>query len=301
MYPWLSTTFSGLVKRFEEGQLHHGLLFMGPGKLGKTELCQSLAAKLLCSSGSNQQSGFLDPVNNDEACGNCKSCQLIAAKSHPDLNIVLSEKSQIGIDLIRSAISKLTQTSQLGGNKVLVIPNIELMSESASNSLLKTLEEPTQNTYLLLTSNEPQKLLATVLSRCEKIAITHPRYEESVAWLKSKGALIATEDELQACGHSPLRYLEQLNNEDSLTYQDFITDISALESRASDSLRVAQKWKEDSPRALQWLGQYFMRKYKDSSDEMDYKSYIDCIEKSKLMGHLGLNKVVLIEALFSRV
>jgi DNA polymerase-3 subunit delta' len=303
MYPWTASIFQQLTSRYAKLQLHHGLLFLGPSKLGKMSLCQDIAASLLCKT-VNESAGSTAAAHHS-ACGQCKSCQLIAANSHPDLNIVISDKSQIGIDLIRNAITKLTQTAQLSGNKVLIIPNIELMSESASNALLKTLEEPTKNTYLLMTCNEPQKLLPTVLSRCEKIKVASPNYDQSVLWLSQQGVDTSSQamspSALQACGFSPIRYLEESLNDDALTYQNFVTDIEALEQGIESALRVAQKWKDDVPRALQWLSQYFMSKYKKDHAEPDFLSYQACIEKSKLMSHPGLNKVVLIESLLTRV
>ena len=105
---------------------------------------------------------------------------------------VTTEKSQIGVDAIRQTISKVSQTAQLSGNKVVIISQVELMSESASNALLKTLEEPTANTYLLMTSNESQRLLPTILSRCEKRNIALPSFEQSCDWLSAQGVSVPT-------------------------------------------------------------------------------------------------------------
>jgi len=88
---------------------------------------------------------------------------------------------------VRKAIEQVNQTAQLSSNKVVMIENIETMSESASNALLKTLEEPTNNTYLVLTTNAPQYIMATIKSRCEKIRVPMPSYEQSRAYLADEG------------------------------------------------------------------------------------------------------------------
>ncbi|MDT0581366.1 MULTISPECIES: DNA polymerase III subunit delta' [Alteromonadaceae] len=285
IYPWLHRTFGQLISRYDAGTLHHGILFMGAKSLGKTELCESLAASLLCQT---------KPRSDAGACGNCKSCLLLSAGSHPDLNIVIPEKTQIGIDQVRSAIAKLNQTAQLSGNKVLVIPNIELMSESASNSLLKTLEEPTANTYLLLTSNEAQKLLPTVLSRCEKITIAAPSYQESASWLKTQDLEIPSQEAMLANANSPLRYLASLSDDSQFNFSDFEKALGHLKSGQESPSRLAEVWKAEASNMSNWLAQYFLNEYKTKQDEKLFNSYQSCLETVKLLSHPGINKSLLL-------
>ena len=291
IYPWLQRTFRQLISRYDAATLHHGILFMGAKSLGKKELCESLAASLLCQT---------KPRNESGACGTCKSCLLIAAGSHPDLNIVIPEKTQIGIDQVRSAIAKLNQTSQLSGNKVLVIPNIELMSESASNSLLKTLEEPTSNTYLLLTSNEAQKLLPTVLSRCEKITIAAPNYHESVSWLKTMAVEIPSPEALLASANSPIRYLSSLTDDSQFAFNDFEEALAKLKSGQESPSRLAELWKTEASNMSKWLAQYFFNEYKMQQNDKLYSSYQSCLETIKLLSHPGINKSLLLFDLLSQ-
>lgn len=291
IYPWLHRTFSQLIARYDEAALHHGLLFMGPKSLGKKDLCEELAASLLCQT---------KPKLDTGACGTCKSCLLLAAGSHPDLNIVIPEKTQIGIDQIRSAIAKLNQTAQLSGNKVLVIPNIELMSESASNSLLKTLEEPTANTYLLLTSSEAQKLLPTVLSRCEKILVAAPSYQDSVSWLQTQAVEIPSQEAMLANANSPIRYLLSLSEDSKFNFSDFETALSKLRSGQESPNRLAELWKTEASNMSTWLAQYFLNEYKSKQDEMYFSSYQNCLKTTKLLAHPGINKSLLLFDLLTR-
>jgi DNA polymerase-3 subunit delta' len=315
MYPWLEITFNALMVRYRATKLHHGLLFMGVADTGKTQLCHSIAKSLLCKSAvasthveaqSSHLFEFDEAVERpnkttQEACGVCKSCLLIDAGSHPDLHVITTDKSQIGIDAIRQTITKVTQTAQLSGSKVVIIPQIELMSESASNALLKTLEEPTPNTYLLMTTNESQRLLATILSRCEKQTIALPSYNESCRWLRmlqipepSKAALIAH-------GSSPIAYRNELDDADSIGYNDFIGTLKGLIDGTDTANRAALKWHVEAPKVAKWLAQHWLEIYKNNKNEFAYENYQSCLVASKRMSHPGLNKSLILTSLFAQL
>ncbi|MFT6330086.1 MAG: DNA polymerase-3 subunit delta' [Bermanella sp.] len=315
MYPWLEITFNALMARYRAAKLHHGLLFMGVADAGKTQLCHSIAKALLCKSVlahthvEAQRPRLFEPDDAfesphktaQEACGTCKSCLLIDAGSHPDLHVITTDKSQIGIDAIRQTIAKVTQTSQLSGNKVVIISQIELMSESASNALLKTLEEPTPNTYLLMTTNESQRLLATILSRCEKQTIALPSYDQSCHWLRmlqipepSKAALIAH-------GSSPITYRNELENADSIGFDDFVMTLKGLIDGSDTANRAALKWHFDAPKVAKWLAQHWLEIYKNNKNEFAYENYQACLIASKRMSHPGLNKSLILTSLFTQL
>lgn len=120
------------------------------------------AQMLLCQ----QQQQTLSP-----ACGQCHSCHLFAANNHPDLLVSAAEQTSIGIDQVRQVSEFLTKTAQLSGNQVVLIEQAQKMTENASNALLKTLEEPTQNSYILLSCQQKDQLLPTILSRCQFLSI----------------------------------------------------------------------------------------------------------------------------------
>ncbi|MFQ3249704.1 AAA family ATPase [Glaciecola sp.] len=328
MYPWLQSAFETLLKRYQDDKLHHGLLFMGPVDLGKTNLCQELAKALLCKTvtnsqiktnvdasvnvgvdgniglfGDDHQPNEISYSNNIDlnACGTCKSCLLIDAGSHPDLHIITTEKSQIGVDAIRQAISKVSQTAQLSGNKVVIIPQIESMSESASNALLKTLEEPTSNTYLLMTTNELQRLLPTILSRCEKITVPTPTYEQSCQWLSAFDIQLPTKEALIAHGSSPVTFKRELEDPDSLGFDDFKATKEGIVNGSDSANRAAQKWQSDATKVAKWLAQHWLEKYKSTESEVAYENYQACILAAKRMHHPGLNKSLIIAPLFAQL
>ncbi|MFT5541947.1 MAG: DNA polymerase-3 subunit delta' [Glaciecola sp.] len=288
MYPWLSGLYTELVGRYDASKLHHGLLFMGPRDVGKGQLSEQLAKALLCKS-------------ETKGCDTCKSCLLIKAGSHPDLHTITTDKSQIGVDAVRLAISKVNQTSQLSGNKVIIIQTVELMSESASNALLKTLEEPTPNTYLLMTTNEPQRLLPTILSRCEKLLVALPNFEQSCSWLESIGVTAPTKTALLAHGSSPITFKNELEDSETKGFDDFTETLRKLKSGSETANRAALQWQSEASKVTNWLGQYWIEEYKKNKNTKAYGNYQTCLSSAKRLNHPGLNKSLILNTLFGEI
>lgn len=175
-YPWQDA----LWQQFASRPTHaHAYLLHGPVGVGKRAFLERLAALLLC-----QQAGAR------EACGQCKSCLLRIAGSHPDLfNLCpADDKKTVGVDDVRALIGFVNKTPQLGGRKVITVlePPVEDMTLAASNALLKSLEEPAGNTVLLLLSHQPGRLLPTIRSRCVLQASPLPDAASSLAYLRSR-------------------------------------------------------------------------------------------------------------------
>nr|WP_232239896.1 DNA polymerase III subunit delta' [Pseudomonas alkylphenolica] len=152
----------------------HAYLLHGPQGIGKRALAERLMALLLCQR----------PVNLN-ACGQCKSCLLLAAGSHPDNYVLEPEEADkpIKVDQVRDLVSFVVQTAQLGGRKVVLIEPVEAMNINAANALLKSLEEPSGDTVLLLVSHQSSRLLPTIKSRCVQQACPLPSTGQSQAWL----------------------------------------------------------------------------------------------------------------------
>jgi DNA polymerase-3 subunit delta' len=140
-------------------QLSHALLFAGPDGIGKRLVALALAAWLQCER------------RGDDACGTCTACRQVAAGSHPDLQLVAVApgKKEIGVDRVRE-LKRFMQLRPLGGtSKVGIIDDAHLLTVAAQNALLKTLEEPADRSLLILVANNPDDLLATVRSRCQRV------------------------------------------------------------------------------------------------------------------------------------
>lgn len=170
-YPWQDSLWQQLAGRAQHA---HAYLLHGPAGIGKRALAERLMASLLCQRPTPQG-----------ACGECKSCLLLKASSHPDNYILEPEEADkaIKVDQVRDLVSFVVQTAQLGGRKVVLIEPVESMNINAANALLKSLEEPSGDTVLLLVSHQPSRLLPTIKSRCVQQACPLPGEAMSLDWL----------------------------------------------------------------------------------------------------------------------
>ena len=170
-YPWQHTQWQQLAGRAQHA---HAYLLHGPQGIGKRVLAERLRARLLCQ----RPEGL-------NACGQCKACQLLAAGSHPDTFVLEPEEAEkpIKVDQVRELVAFMVQTAQLGGRKVVLIEPVEAMNVNAANALLKSLEEPSGDTVMLLVSHQPSRLLPTVRSRCQQVACPVPDTAQSQTWL----------------------------------------------------------------------------------------------------------------------
>ena len=139
------------------GRVPHAYLFAGAQGIGKRTCALAFAAALNCETGA------------ESACGKCQSCRKILGGNHPDLIVVEPTGQFIKIDQVRQ-VSKLARSSPYEGRyRVIVFDGADALNPSAANALLKTLEEPGKNMVLVLVTANPEQLLPTVLSRCQRI------------------------------------------------------------------------------------------------------------------------------------
>ncbi|AGH80764.1 DNA polymerase III subunit delta' [Psychromonas sp. CNPT3] len=201
--PWLSPVFNELLKTYQQGRLAHGLLFTGSVGLGKYKLASQLSVYLLCSD--KQANG---------ACGHCHSCRLFSAGNHLDFYILKSENNKaIGIDEVRALINMLNERPHLGDNKVVLIKDSALLSKAAANALLKTLEEPQGNSYLILLADTHHQLMPTLLSRVLHQHIHTPNDAQLLSWLDEQNVQVTDLGVLrqfQSCPLVLLNYLQEL-------------------------------------------------------------------------------------------
>ena len=193
MYNWQKEQSDYLNEMLRADKFPHALLFTGPDGTGKSEFAVEYAKKLLCKS------------DQEEACGSCHSCKVFSAETHPDyINIAPAEEGKlIGVDVIRELIVTLTKTSQFGGKTVAIIENAEQLNRNSANALLKTLEEPTANTILILVCSYPHRLLPTIRSRCLRMDFPVPEKQAALSYLQAQNVKEA-ELYLQIAHGSPL-------------------------------------------------------------------------------------------------
>ncbi len=282
MLPWFQSHFDQLTARFLASRLHHALLLAGPAGIGKAQLAQDFSNMLLCKQASSVG-----------ACGKCQSCQLFVANTHPDFHVLQSDK-QLGVDAIREGIAKLDATAQMSHNKVLLIKGADSMTESASNALLKTLEEPTDNTFIILLTDKVQRLLPTILSRCEKHKLGVPPVAQSLSWLHSQGHEEVDEALLEAYGFAPLRTLAAVSEADKFSFRDFSDGFAQLMQGNASALSLANKWQDKASQIVTWCQQHAYKDYCRSQQRQDFERFTRCQQAIQSLQHPGINKAVVL-------
>lgn len=208
-YPWIVPVLARLPATVDS--LPSALLLSGQSGLGKRATAVFLAHAILCEA-SREGLG---------ACGTCPSCHLVAAGNHPDLRqvelatedapddeaeVTASMKKpakQISVARVRGLAEFVTTTAHRARAKVILIAPAEALHPSAANALLKMLEEPPGDTRFLLVSHRPERLLATIRSRCFHVPFILPGSQAALEWLKGQGAE-PPELSLAQGGYAPL-------------------------------------------------------------------------------------------------
>jgi len=243
--PWLSEPLETLEKAARATQLGHGWLICGQRDIGKRNLAFVLAERLL--NHEIDQAGPEHAMPREIVAAYDKLAEIVDL--HPDLFRLQAEpdKQTISVDQVREMTAGLTLKPHIAGLKVLVVESAETMTTSAANALLKTLEEPTPNTYLFLLAERPGRLPATIRSRCQQLALHPPAHKASIAWLESDGLAVNHAPPALLAG-APLAAARALLDPDILSiYNKLYAEINALYEGKSDPYLMAENWKKDDP------------------------------------------------------
>ncbi|WP_407330606.1 DNA polymerase III subunit delta' [Enterovibrio sp. 27052020O] len=175
VYPWHHELWQNWQQLLGQERMHHAILLSAPKGSGKLALAAMLAKTILCKNAVT------------EPCGVCHSCQLFDADTHPDFHWLKpeAEGKQLGVDAVRAGNKYAWETSQLGGERVILVQNADSMGEAAANALLKTLEEPPAHCHFILLCESMESMLPTVVSRCNK---WKPKLPEEIVvkrWVES--------------------------------------------------------------------------------------------------------------------
>jgi DNA polymerase-3 subunit delta' len=250
-YPWLEPFRERLTAVHRQNRFPHAVLLTGQAGMGKAVFAEELARFLLCE----------HPTDGRSSCRQCTSCTLFAAGSNPDyFRLTPAEDSRvIKIDQVRQLSGNLYLTSHGNGYKVAILIPADALNINAANSLLKTLEEPSDNTVLVLVSAHPSRLPATIRSRCQEIRIQATDRESTTRWLAARYDGPSPEVYLALANGAPLRAL-QLAQEQALEerQQRFRALVDILAGQESP-LTVAQGWAADEDlKGLRWMREWLM-------------------------------------------
>ena len=221
LLPWQTASWAQLMQMRE--RFPHAILLHGPEGIGKTRFAENLARSLLCE----------QPLPDGQACGVCLACGWFQQYAHPDYRRVRPENlddavatedaeaepvkgakagktasKEIKIEQIRALADFMNISTHRRGRRVVLLHPAEALNNIASNALLKTLEEPPPETVFIMVSNNIDRLLPTILSRCRKVPLALPEAAEALAWLTSQGVADA-ESWLAEQGGAPLAALAE--------------------------------------------------------------------------------------------
>lgn len=181
LYPWLKNDYEKIIYPHYINKNHHAIIIESQTGLGSVCLLKNIGLWILCKN------------KTMYSCGICQSCRLMHTNNHPDWHDLkllqhfskdLSKK--ISINTIRYISNIIFKSAHQGENKIIYISNINDLTESAINALLKIVEEPPKNTYFLFINYIPHKFISTLKSRCIIYNISTPKIQKSIQWLKKK-------------------------------------------------------------------------------------------------------------------
>jgi len=231
--PWQEKIWADITRRHAATGLPHAILLTGLEGIGKHELALHMAKWLLC----------LKPT--DQACGQCHSCQLWDAGSHPDFMLCEPEEGslQIRIDAIRRVNDFLAQTPQISNCQVVSLRPVEVMNTNGANALLKTLEEPAGESFLLLETERFGSVLPTIRSRCQRFTLNLPTAEQAVDWLASQNfnreeSVVA----LRASHGAPLRARHWMTSEQGAQQQRWLELLGQWTSGTTPLNVISEQW-----------------------------------------------------------
>lgn len=317
--PWQSALWLDLSALLLQKRLPHALLLAGGAGIGKRWFARALIAYGLCE----KPSGY--------ACGQCRSCLQLSVGSHPDaalLNpdghrgLALNEQGwneqgltfwqpdedrkrrDIAIDAARSLMDKLNLGSHYGKGRYTLIEPADALNTSSVNALLKTIEEPPAGMQLLLVSERPQALPATLRSRCQRIRFPMPDTQAAQTWMAEQG--IKDREALDYAYGAPLRALSLKADEGVVLRREWEGLWRGIVSGRKDPLEVAAQIDKDRLAehlhwAQYWLGQQ-LREQLDAAAAIReaYAQMLQDVIEAQRRAHGNAQPQLLMEALLTR-
>lgn len=288
VFPWQQAIWQHLLAYIEQQRVPQALLISGAAGLGKRHLADTYASLLMCRT----------PAPNKQACGHCASCKLIEANTHPDYLCIEPDEAGkvIGIDKIRQLIVKLALKPQYDGYRVVIFQPADRLNTASANAFLKCLEEPTERTCLILISDQPSRLPATIRSRCQKIHCELPDKQIALAWLTAQGLQQDSEQLLKMSQGAPLLAKQYAESQFSQLRTEYFKSWLQIANGKTNLLTVAELWqKQESIELavlLSWLSSWIKDIVKlahgidiEAIDNQDFKKPLQVLaERLKLKG-----------------
>ncbi|HXK29385.1 MAG TPA: DNA polymerase III subunit delta' [Candidatus Binatia bacterium] len=267
------------------GRLHHAYLFVGPEGSGKRTVALALAKAIHCRETKN------------DFCDRCPDCARIHAGNHPDVRLVqtLEDKKEISIKQVREIEKELNFRSFSGKRKIAIIDPATLLNTSSQNALLKTLEEPPQNSLIVLIAPNAGALLPTLRSRCLRVSFGPLARDEVARYLMSKEGINQDDAHLRAAlSMGSLGAARKFDKEEVLekrrTWAALLLSLSAGDYRgAIEAAEAIASDKEESLHFLEWAETWYrdllVHAATENSEEMVNVDMLTEIESQSAKGN----------------
>ncbi len=253
LYPWQEKSWSSLAQ--DKSKMHHAYIFVGAFGAGLYRYSNTFAQSLICS----------NLTDTNLPCGKCQDCHLLMAQ-HPNLKIINNSPedsllNNISIESIRNLKSFFELSShKIDGNKVILINNAESLTLNAANALLKLLEEPPENSYIILTTQNISSLLPTIVSRCSIVTCPKPTKDEAKKFLNLNGYEHLS-SQLNLFNNLPLDLIDK--QDDLSLYETIINEFE--KGKNLELMKIDSKWfSADFPSIInlfqKWLYDIFLFK-----------------------------------------
>ena len=274
LFPWLQDSISSINFDF----LPNAIILEGVNGIGKKELGEFITLKILKT----------DTLNNHE--------QLVTQLTHPDL-MKITDESIIKVDSIHSGIEFLNLSSVISKNRVLIIEDAEKMNKYSQNALLKTLEEPRDNSFLILQSNQSKSLNDTLYSRCRLIKIQLPNQVEKEKYLLSEN-IPADKLGYLPSFMSPKKIAEIINSEQINIYESLYKNLLSIlqqkdiHNSIQNILKTQISFSEKLNFLIDFLKRYASSKMSLEKDKIDLMKFMNEIHeyRVKLFAIKSLNE-----------
>jgi len=288
-FTWFTPVLPDLEQSMAKGKLAHGVLLTSREGLGVSVLAGEMARLVLC----DQPRAF--------AQCDCPSCHFVAAQSHPDYLRIAPEEgsSVVKIAQVQQAVDKLTKTAQRH-RKVLLIEQAHTMNINASNALLKTLEEPSGDAFILLVTDKPGYLLPTIKSRVQVTELAPPSLEQAKAFVAGNGIDTASRLIVELYMQRPCDLLELALQDRGKLHNSWLQVLS--ERKNIDVLKAAKSFaSEDLEQLIAWWIEY--AEHAIISAKGLHRDYLEFVQRLyalrvQIRGGSNPNKQLALETLF---
>ena len=301
--PWLAELEGEFDSQVESGQLAHALLIYGERGAGKRRLAAWLARRIL---------------NSDRAVWPAETAP--ETTLHANLHPAVPEQGKaLPVERIRELIDFMLMSAYGGGARVAAICPAESMRRAAANALLKVLEEPRPESYLLLVAENTQLLPATIISRCRLVRVPAVAADGALAWLSEQSAGVNWQNAMRLAGGGPLWAIALHEQGLDERARAMSAQVAALERRKATPVEVARDWKElpmrfccdflfrcACRRVKDWMAaennaykQRFLRLSEEARREMirDGFMYLDSVMESRRTERFNANAELALAAL----